>query len=228
MDTKHYQTHTLVDVAYKALKKDIVERALLPGQKLIIRELHERYGISGTPIKQALNRLITEGLVENTPRKGIKVRDLQWEEVEEILDIRLMIETYYVKKIIENFNKNEDIKEKLRKNLSEHMRVVEEGAGINDFFLNYYLDQEFHKIFVECSGNISITDIYNNLGTHIYSHYIYGRQGIAETIAGVKEHEAILNALAAGDEANLCNAIEVHIINAKNKINKNFTNRKEM
>lgn len=51
MDTMHYQTQTLVEVAYKALKKDITERTLIPGKKIVLRELSERYGISETPIK---------------------------------------------------------------------------------------------------------------------------------------------------------------------------------
>jgi DNA-binding GntR family transcriptional regulator len=218
----YYQTQTLVDVAYKAVKKDIAERILLPGQKIIIRELNERYGISETPIKQALNRLITEGLVENTPRKGIKVRNIRWEEIEELLDIRLMIETYYIKHIVQNFNATAEVKEKFSRNLSEHIRVIEHAADLNDYFQNYYLDQEFHQLFIKCSGNKRIMQIYNNLGTHVYAHYIYGRQSKDETIAGVKEHEAIFNALAARDEAELKRCIETHIINAKNKINKNM------
>lgn len=61
---KQYQAQTLVELAYKALNKDITERVFVPGEKLILRELNDRYGISPTPIKQALNRLITEVLVD--------------------------------------------------------------------------------------------------------------------------------------------------------------------
>ncbi|MCX7779802.1 MAG: GntR family transcriptional regulator [Negativicutes bacterium] len=222
MDTLHYQSQTLVDVAYKALKKDITERVLLPGQKIIIRELHERYGISETPIKQALNRMITEGLVESIPRKGIKVREVRWEEIEEIFDIRLMIETYYLKQIMQTFRQDPEVKAKFSNNLCEHMRIIENAADLNDYFQNYYLDQEFHQLFVKCSGNKRIMRIYSSLGTHDYAHYIYGRQGRDETIAGVKEHEAIFQALAAQDEKELRCCIETHIINAKKKINRNL------
>lgn len=221
MDIKYYQAHTLVDMAYEALKKDIAERVLLPGQKLIIRELNERYGISGTPIKQALNRLITEGLVENIPRKGIKVRDLQWNEIEELMDIRLMIETFYIKKIIKNFKKDTAVQESLSNNLRNHLRIAEEGTGLSDFMKNYYLDQEFHYLIVKCSENKRITQIYKNLGTHVYANYIYGRQGKEEIIPGIKEHEIILNALIEGDETKLRNAIESHVMNAKSR-NKTF------
>lgn len=224
MDTKHYQSLTLVDVVYEALKKDIAEKSFRPGQKLIIRELNERYGISGTPIKQALNRLITEGLVESIPRKGIKVRDLQWDEIEELMDIRLMIETFYVKKIIQNFKKHADIQEKLVNNLKNHMQIAEEGIGLKDFLKNYYLDQEFHQLLVRCSENHRIMQIYNHLGTHVYANYIYGRQAKEEIIPGIKEHEIIYNMLVEGDEIKLRSALESHIMNAKKRNKKLFTN----
>jgi DNA-binding GntR family transcriptional regulator len=226
LDTKHYQSLTLVDVAYEALKKDIAEKTLQPGQKLIIRELHERYGISDTPIKQALNRLIIEGLVENVPRKGMKVKELLWEEIEELMDIRLMIETYYAKIIIQNFKKHSDIKEKLIDNLKEHMNIAQKGVGYSDFLKNYHLDQKFHQFIVRCSENSKIIQIHNNLGTHVYGNYIYGRQSREEVIPGIKEHEIIFNALVDGDEVKLRNALEAHIMNAKIRNRKLFSSRK--
>ena len=222
MDIIQFQPQSLVDVAYKALKKDITERVLPPGRKIIIRELLERYGISETPIKQALNRMISEGLVESIPRKGIKVRDVKWEEIEELLDIRLMIETYYLKQIMANLRNDAEMQAKIAANLAEHTQIIETAADLNDYFRNYYLDQEFHQLFVKCSGNRKITQIYNNLGTHDYAHYIYQRQSREETLAGVREHEAILRALTAGDEAELRNGIVTHIVNAKNKINRHL------
>ncbi|KKM12116.1 hypothetical protein SY88_05145 [Clostridiales bacterium PH28_bin88] len=222
LDTKHYQNQTLVEVAYKALKKDITERTLVPGEKIILRELHERYGISETPIKQALNRLITEGLIENIPRKGVKVKSIKWEDIEELLDIRMMIETYYIQHIIQTFKDNPHIKDDFIKNITEHKRIIEYGTGVNDYFQNYSLDQEFHQMFVKCSGNKRIVQIYSNLGTHAYAYYIYGKQSKEETIAGVEEHEAIFNALVTQNETELRRCIEMHIVNAKNKINKNI------
>ncbi len=218
MDLKDYQSQTLVEVAYKALKKDITERVLLPGQKMILREIHERYGISETPIKQALNRLIAEGIVESIPRRGMRVRTIQWEEIEELMDIRLMIETYYLERVMQTFHNEAGVKETFSRILMEHWQIINHVTDVDDYFKNYYLDQEFHQLFVECSKNKRILQIYNNLGTHAYSYYVYGRQGKEGMIAGVKEHEDIYNALLARDEDILRKGIEIHIINAKNNV----------
>ena len=129
-----------------------------------------------------------------------------------------MIETYYARQILQNFDAVTH--EKFAGNITEHTRIINHAVDLNDYFQNYYLDQEFHQLYIKCSGNKRITRIYNNLGTHVYAYYIYGRQGKEETIAGVKEHEAIFGALVDGDEADLKRSVEIHIINAKNKINR--------
>lgn len=218
MDTINYKNETLVDVAYKLVKKEITERILVPGQKLVIRELQERYGISETPIKQALNRLISEGVVESIPRKGVKVRKMRWSEIEELMDIRLMIETYFLDQVILTFKQRTDIQQKLARNIAEHKRVIENVVDVNDYFENYSLDQEFHQMFVQCSGNKRLLEIYSNLGTHAYAYYVYGRQPREGMIEGVREHEAIYQALLAGDAAELRAQIERHIINAKKNV----------
>lgn len=218
MDTKHYQNQTLVDVAYKALKRDITERALLPGQKLVTRELHERYGISETPIKLDLSRLITEGLIESTPRRGVNVRDINWADIDELLDVRKMIETYYLEPIIANFAADSSLQQQFLANITEHKRSVEQGVDINDYFAVYSLDYDFHRLFIGCAGNKRAAQVYDNLGTHAYAYYIYGRQSKEATIAGVLEHEAIYGALVAGDEGRLRASVELHLENAKEKI----------
>ncbi|MBT9158034.1 MAG: HTH-type transcriptional repressor RspR [Firmicutes bacterium] len=218
MDTKHYQNHTLVDVAYKALKRDITERAFLPGQKLITRELHERYGISETPIKLALNRLITEGLIESTPRRGVNVKSINFADIDELLDMRKMIETYYTRNILHNFKQDPIVQRQFVENLDEHKLLVQHGLDINDYFQVYTLDYEFHRMFLGCSGNRRAAQVYDNLGTHAYAYYIYGRQDKEETIAGVKEHEEIYGALVNQDEQKLRQCVEMHLENARVKI----------
>lgn len=218
METMNFKNETLVDVAYKMVKKEITERVLVPGQKVVIRELQERYGISETPIKQALNRLISEGLVESIPRRGIRVRKMKWSEIEELMDIRLMIETYFLDQVILTFKQRTDIQQKLARNIAEHKRVIENVVDVNDYFENYSLDQEFHQMFVQCSGNKRLLEIYSNLGTHAYAYYVYGRQPREGMIEGVREHEAIYQALLAGDAAELRAQIERHIINAKKNV----------
>ncbi len=103
-------------------------------------------------------------------------------------------------------------------NLDEHKLLVRHGLDINDYFQVYTLDYEFHRMFLGCSGNRRAAQVYDNLGTHAYAYYIYGRQDKEETIAGVKEHEEIYGALVNQDEQKLRQCVEMHLENARVKI----------
>lgn len=218
MDTLHYQSQTLLEFAYKALKNDIIKNTLKPGQKIILRELSERYGISETPIKQALNRLVSEGLVESIPRKGMKVRVVKWEEIDNLFEIRYMIETFYIKNVIKYVKENPAVLDKFLSIMNEHESVTQKISDINEYYRNYYLDGKFHQLYIKCAGNKGTEQIYNNLGAHGYMYYVYGRQEISEMIKGVEEHRKIYNAMVAYDENEMKRCIEVHIENAKTKI----------
>ncbi|HHW04205.1 MAG TPA: GntR family transcriptional regulator [Thermoanaerobacterales bacterium] len=213
-----FQSNTLVDMAYKEIKKDITLNTLKPGQKIILRDLCERYGISETPIKQALNRLLMEGLIESAPRKSMRVKRIKLEEIDELLEIRLMIETFYVNRILQTLKSNPEIKEKFLKNLEEHRKVVENIEGLNDFYRHLSLDQEFHQIYIECSDNKKVLQIYNNLGTHIYMYHVYWKQGKARMKEAFQEHKAIFDALVIFDENKLLEMVKKHIYNTKQDI----------
>jgi DNA-binding GntR family transcriptional regulator len=197
------QTQTLLEVAYKFLKSDITENRLVQGQKIILRELVERYGISETPIKQALNRLVSEGLVESIPRRGMRVRLIEWDELADLFEIRYMFETFFIRNILDH---------------------IKAAPQVLDQFLDQYyiLDEEFHQLYIECIDNRKIAQIYANLGAHRYMYYVYGKQSMEQMEKGMKEHRLIYEALQSDDANEVQKAVVLHIKNAKEKIGEAF------
>ena len=97
---------TLTDKIYQDIKDDILTKVFQPGEKLNIKELAREYQVSDTPVKQALQRLAEEKLVVNTPNKGMSVRALTPHELQDIFDMRLMMDTFFVKDIVTTLNYN--------------------------------------------------------------------------------------------------------------------------
>jgi DNA-binding GntR family transcriptional regulator len=218
MDLSQYQTQTLLEVAYKSLKSDITKNIIMQGQKIILRELVERYGISETPIKQALNRLVSEGMVESIPRKGMRVRTVKWEELENLFEIRYMIETFFVKNIIKHVSENPQVLDEFSNILHEHENVLQNMREVDEYYRYYHLDGEFHQLYIQCSDNRKIAQIYNNLGAHRYMYYVFGKQAIEQMVKGMEEHKTIYAALENRNEIQLKKAVEIHIENARVKI----------
>ena len=104
---------TLVDTIAKRIKQDIVVQELQPGQKVQAKDLARKYGTSETPVKLALNRLISEQVVENFPRQGMRIKPMNEEDAREIFSLRLMMDLYYTKEIIENVQVNKTLRNAL-------------------------------------------------------------------------------------------------------------------
>lgn len=79
--------------AYEVLRGEILEWDLPPGAVLGEVELAERLGISRTPVREALSRLVSDGLAEQAPGRGVVVSDLSLEQAEHLFDLRIALES---------------------------------------------------------------------------------------------------------------------------------------
>ena len=212
---------TLVDTICKRIRLDIVAQELQPGQKLQAKELARKYGTSETPVKLALNRLIAEQVVENFPRQGMRIRSMNEEDAREIFSLRLMMDLYYTKEIIESVRMNKQLKEALTENVKKHMELIQKYTDHNDvelFMENYMLDNEFHELCLKCSGNKKLVDLYHSINPFMYSNYIFKKQSSEKDIAGVEEHREIIQAIFDQDEERLRYWLRVHNNNAVKSI----------
>ena len=210
---------TLVDTICKNIRKDVLTHYLVPGQKIQIATLAERYGTSETPVKLALNRLISEKIIENYPRKGMRVHALNSNEANEIFDVRLMIDLYYTKEIIDSINVNSRLKEELLDNVKEHYALVSgEINDSDDYIKNYNYDYRFHELYLKSSGNSKIVELYKNTNPFIYSNHLFRRQSKEKDIAGVEEHKQIMEAILNRDEELLRKYLKLHMENAKKAV----------
>lgn len=215
METDFLVPTTLIEATYKNIKDDIIQGWLKPGSKIIVRELSERYSVSETPIKQALNRLVTEGLVESIPRKGMKVKNVTWSEISDILEIRLMMDLYFIHPVIMTLDGNAELHAEFEENIKKNLEYAKTNVNVSEYQTVYKLDHDFHELYLICSGNRKAVQVFNTLNTHVYSTYLYGKQPRTKTIEGVKEHQMIYDALCEKDEKKIKKYIELHSHNAK-------------
>src|SRR5689334_24995332 len=84
---------TRTEQVYDLLRSDLLNGVLQPGQKLKMVELTERFGVSQSVIREALTRLTEQGLLVATPQRGFRVRDLSIEDIAELTETRIQIES---------------------------------------------------------------------------------------------------------------------------------------
>lgn len=220
MEIETTKPTTLIESTYTKIKQDIIENYLLPGTKIIVRELSERYSVSETPIKQALNRLVTEGLVESTPRKGMRVKMVSWSEIDDVMELRLMFDLYFVDEVIKALKDNTELKQQFEENLNEHLKFAQTYTNFAEYQNVYKLDRGFHELYLACTGNRKAVEVYQRLNSHLYSNYLYERQPRSKVIAGATEHRETFEALCQGDSEKVKENLVIHSKNAKDIIYK--------
>jgi DNA-binding GntR family transcriptional regulator len=94
------QSATLASRVFERLREDILEGRLAPGEKLRIEALQERYGVGASPLREALNRLISVRLVEQVERRGFRVAPLSEDDLLELSRARKLINEVIVRESV--------------------------------------------------------------------------------------------------------------------------------
>jgi DNA-binding GntR family transcriptional regulator len=197
---------SLTDRVYAELVSAVVSRELAPGDKLTDRRLAEQLGVSRTPIREALQRMVQSGLAEPHGRAGWTVAALDQRDVEELFELRSLLEPAGIRHIIQE--NNAAAKEELLGFFDGYGDSVPE-----DRYEEYFgVDRSFHSRIVALSGNRRIEAAYRNvellidLGRHRLLLSTPTR--VDQTLA---EHKAIAAAIASGDEGRAITELGGHL-----------------
>ena len=210
--TKTIRHPSLSDKIYETLKNQIINEELKPGERLLDDKLASTFGVSRTPVREALTRLAGEGLVEIVPRSGVYVKKLTAEEVEEIYEVRKALESLAARKAAQLIPARQ-IKQ-LISLLERTKDLVEKG----DVEAHIELDIKLHDLVIKYCGNRTLASIMKKLYTLI--HVFRVRVGKSKDIArrATKEHAAIIEALREKDPDKAEEAMKEHIEKSKSYI----------
>ena len=209
------QNTLMVDRLYSDIKERIIRGDLKPDEKLSVRKLCEYYGASDTPMKQALNRLVMDRLVDALPRRGMRVKVITKDDIHEAIEARMMIELFAAPYAIRKSESDGSIVRMLKENLDKNeelLRLLDDMSQYNEKNMEELrISQDFHRIIVSCIGNSVIMDAYQNILNHQYVYFQHEKDKRQEAAASIEEHREILRCLQEKDEEGLKKAIVNHL-----------------
>lgn len=190
---RRVDSRTLWEQVRDRLREDILSGELAPGSVLSEAALAESFGVSRGPIREALGRLASDGLIAITPRRGAIVTELTPDEFVDAYQLREALETLAIRLAVPQLEDSDLARlRELHRQMAEHVERDEVNAFFN-------ANGEFHDLFVTASGNQKLHEMYRLLmdQTGRYQARSLALRGsIGRSIA---EHEAILEAVEAGD-----------------------------
>ena len=173
------------------LQAEIITGKYQPGQRLVERELAERFNVSSIPIREALQVLETQGLVIKQPNRGCSVVKLRPEEIEQMCELRDVLEP----KVAEWAACRMDAEGSQR--LLAQAELLREAAEAQDLPAFYAADIDFHRTFWELSGNDYAARMLEAVVGSLFASGLRAARGI-DLRFEYSKHERLLRALVDG------------------------------
>jgi DNA-binding GntR family transcriptional regulator len=213
LDFEQVQRKPLKEEIFEILHKRIIAGKYAPGDWLRQEEISSQLGVSQTPVREALDLLVSTGLAEREPFRGVRVMQLSADEIAESYGMRLFLECSAAATAATRITDEE---------VQKLIKIVDQTKNLltlNDMSTQRHLNREFHLAVVEASGNSLLTKLYgmvtNSFPDWMLYEYMFRHPELLEEslIQEYHEHIAIVEALAAHDKARSAQVTLIHIQN---------------
>ena len=200
---------TLREQILSTIRGAIVNGQIRPGTRIMEPELAERFGISRTPIREAIRQLESEGLISVIPRKGAIVASISPQDISNFFDLKMILEGHAARLAAKNLTENDLMK------MERVNRQIEAASTKKNLSRVLDLHNEFHEIFLRACGNDKLHAIVQNLVTQFHRfHLIPVMPG---TIKGsIRHHTEIIEAFRRKDAARAEELVRKNALYGKN------------
>jgi DNA-binding GntR family transcriptional regulator len=197
----------LADGVYDTIKGLLMDQSITPESRINIDKLARELQVSPTPVREALARLESEGLLTKAALRGYSAAPLlTLSSFTQLFELRLLLEPVIARKAAALLTE-EDLRN--LEQLVFEMREVQVGQSYQEYRQLAVADAAFHDILARACGNVFFQDTLERIHAHMHLYRLYFHTGIAtETIA---EHREILNALRQRDAEAAARAMARHL-----------------
>ena len=213
------QRATLTVQIVDQLKKRILDGVLVSGDRIWAAQLAEEFGTSIIPVKEALLILQAENFITNVPRRGSIIRRFTRLEMEELYDLREMIEIEALRRAKAAGTLDDSLIQSLTE-CNEQIGALRRNGGFSDQAAAFELDRRFHDILVGASGHRALASWYTRLNQHVqiirYASWNIGPRGDKT----YNEHARIVEAVARGDIGRCKSAVSGHLTSIRRDFRK--------
>lgn len=197
----------LNDQAYHSLKNSIINKEIPPGTRLVDTQLAEQFGISRTPIRDAVRKLAEDGLVVKQ-KNSYTVFCPSEKDIRDIFDLRLIFDLAAAKKLIYDvLPGNGEAMEQIRQSF-EQIIMQEAAPEEPHFVLN---DESFHQTLIRLTGNSRMLELYSELSTQTRAFRRITSNDPDRVRRATEYHEKIFEGFMALDFTATTDAIRNHV-----------------
>ncbi|WP_210483809.1 GntR family transcriptional regulator [Microvirga antarctica] len=178
----------LTDSIADSIAEAISTRHLMPGDRVVETTLAERLGVSRVPIREALRVLHAQGILTGGSHKGYRVADFGPETTQQVLEVRLSLETFLLRDAIANWKSGaEDISA-----LQAPLEMMKRAAKVGDVRASLLADLEFHRAICQASHNALTSALWEAIARHVLIIFNFERYRDKNLSAVARQHKDFL------------------------------------
>ena len=191
------------------LRQQIFAHELTPGDWVDEQKLAEQYGISRTPLREALKVLAAEGLVELKPRRGCYVTQISRQDLDDIFPLIALLEGRCAAEAVKRAKAADLTAFRV---IHEKLEAAAREARVDAFF---EANQEFHRMIQELSGNRWLLSVIQDLRKVLKMSRLYSLSLEGRLQQSLGEHRAILACILAGDATGAERQMYEHLLSGR-------------
>lgn len=204
--------NSLATQVYDLLWNRIITQRVQPGEKLSDVQLSKDLGISRTPVREALYRLVQEGIVQNQNLRGFYLATFSSQDVKEIYDLRTALEVLAVRLALPNLAEAELAQAQFELDAVQPLLEIGDEKAREKFLK---IDREFHRLLVRSSQNRRLEANLDSLHAQIGVFQLYGIHLKNLVDLSLEHHQLIVKALIQKNREAAERAMERHIQEVK-------------
>lgn len=201
----HIDNKPLRDRVLDALREAIITGELKPGQPLVEMELAQQLGVSRAPLREALQTLAREGLVDTAPYRGSIVRHLTRTDIEELYSLRSVLETFAIERLIAQ-NKPENVTK-----LRECFEMMLAAAQAGDLLRVNEVDRLFHDALIELSQHTLLSMTWSTVTNRVRQVMALRNERNTDITTIAYNHLPIIDAIERQDIEQATTLIQQHV-----------------
>jgi DNA-binding GntR family transcriptional regulator len=207
-------SNTAILRAYNGILEMIATGQLRPGERTSVIALATRLGFGRTPVKEAITRLETEGLLVVKGRSGTSVADIDARKVRQLFSIRRLLENYAAAEAVKYVSAHD------LQDLDRHFAIMQNATRNGKRALSEFIhaDVAFHTRLIEAARNPILDRLYSSVKMHLqivtYLHY----HGADDSKIRNREHQLILQMLKKRNRLALQRALRYHSLAVEKEI----------
>ncbi len=210
------ENKSLTSLIFDRIREDILNGRYVSGDKLVEIKLADELGVSRTPVREALKQLELDGLVDNIPNRGVVVKGISQEDIDDILTIRLCIEGLVGQWVAERISDQEI------KGLEEIFDLMEFYSTKGDIDKLFELNTKFHETLYQITKSRYLESVLNDFQLFIKTARNNSLKSDGRMKDALEEHRMIINAIKKRDSDGTRQALINHISNSNENIKRIF------